>query len=210
MPKENKEKSKCCGAKKVIVSRKPQSCDWRIDAYCQNCGKPFIPQEEIRENYNHRSHYHCWEQHKYDFGTEIEPACGQPLDKHTQCCLCDMAVPHKEVSKECKHPPTEGYTGMTPCKKCGLIGRWSSTPHPESWEEKIRQDYKGIISQAQIEATIKYWRDFMNVNISQAITTERERIRKEIPILRQLLNEDHITDPDKMITNEYLEKVLLT
>ena len=26
-----------------------------------------------------------------------------------------------------------------------------------NWKNKIRQDYKGIVSEAQIEATIKYW-----------------------------------------------------
>lgn len=37
---------------------------------------------------NH-SHYHCWEQYKYEFGTELNPACGQPIENHKQCCLCD-------------------------------------------------------------------------------------------------------------------------
>lgn len=32
----------------------------------------------------------------------------------------------------------------------------------ESWEDKIRNNYKGIISDGQIEATIRYWRDFVN------------------------------------------------
>jgi hypothetical protein len=45
---DTKELSKCCGANKKIVSRKPQNCDWRIDAYCQKCGKPFVAQEEKR------------------------------------------------------------------------------------------------------------------------------------------------------------------
>jgi hypothetical protein len=33
-------------------------------------------------NYNHLSHTHCWNQES--------PACGIPLEKHTQCCLCDL------------------------------------------------------------------------------------------------------------------------
>lgn len=34
-------------------------------------------------NYNHISHSHCWDQGG-------NPACGIPLEKHTQCCLCDL------------------------------------------------------------------------------------------------------------------------
>jgi len=37
---------------------------------------------EQRKIYERVSHVHCWNQ-----GT---PACGQPLEKHKQCCLCDM------------------------------------------------------------------------------------------------------------------------
>lgn len=41
------------------------------------------------------SHSHCWAQGR-------PPACGQPLEKHTQCCLCDTPVPaNSEGKKEC-------------------------------------------------------------------------------------------------------------
>jgi hypothetical protein len=36
------------------------------------------------------SHYHCWNQGK-------NPACGQPLKNHKQCCLCDK--PYKPKIK---------------------------------------------------------------------------------------------------------------
>lgn len=38
------------------------------------------------KKYEHHSHSHCWNQGG-------KPACGQPLEKHKQCCLCDMLVP---------------------------------------------------------------------------------------------------------------------
>lgn len=37
-------------------------------------------------NYAHLSHSHCWDQKQ-------PPACGIPLKKHTQCCLCDLPLP---------------------------------------------------------------------------------------------------------------------
>lgn len=44
------------------------------------------------KNYNHASHSHCWNQ--------VQPsACGIPLEKHTQCCLCDLKVPEKKEER---------------------------------------------------------------------------------------------------------------
>ncbi len=36
-------------------------------------------------NYNHISHTHCWD-------NKSNP-CGIPMEKHTQCCLCDLKIP---------------------------------------------------------------------------------------------------------------------
>lgn len=36
-------------------------------------------------------HTHCWEQKG-----DNTPACGQPLEKHEQCCLCDTPAPEKK------------------------------------------------------------------------------------------------------------------
>ena len=40
--------------------------------------------EAVKTDY---SHTHCWNQKT--------PACGIPLEKHTQCCLCDVKVEEK-------------------------------------------------------------------------------------------------------------------
>lgn len=34
------------------------------------------------------SHSHCWD--------NKDNPCGIPLEKHTQCCLCDMKSPHPQ------------------------------------------------------------------------------------------------------------------
>ena len=38
------------------------------------------------------SHTHCWKQ-------EDGPACGQPLENHKQCCLCDTPYSSKKPPK---------------------------------------------------------------------------------------------------------------
>jgi len=38
----------------------------------------------------------------------------------------------------------------------------------ENWKEKIRKSYKGILSDEQIEETIRYWDDFIFQKIQQA------------------------------------------
>lgn len=53
-----------------------------------------------RDNpYTHVSHSHCWAQKQ-------PPACGIPLEKHDQCCLCDVPYnPHEcsdpKLSRDC-------------------------------------------------------------------------------------------------------------
>lgn len=53
-------------------------------------------------NYEHISHTHCWSQKQ-------PSACGIPLDKHTQCCLCDLKPP-TECACQGKFPNLENHT----------------------------------------------------------------------------------------------------
>lgn len=48
--------------------------------------------------YHQVDHFHCWQQFQ-DHGFA---ACGIPLEKHTQCCLCDMKPPPTESWAESK------------------------------------------------------------------------------------------------------------
>jgi hypothetical protein len=41
-------------------------------------------------------------------------------------------------------------------------------PKEQDWEKKIRQDYAGIISEEQIQATIDYWREFIQETTAKA------------------------------------------
>lgn len=44
------------------------------------------------------SHTHCWDQNE-------PPACGQPIENHTQCCLCDC----KPILRNMNTPDTKKY-----------------------------------------------------------------------------------------------------
>jgi len=89
------ELSKCCGAKSNHIT----ACF--VNGCCTKCGKPFIPQpiEEDKQNIEEEnferdySHTHCWEQ-------EQPSACGIPLEKHNQCCLCDLKYTPIEEEKK--------------------------------------------------------------------------------------------------------------
>ena len=55
------------------------------------------PEGSSETNYNYLSHTHCWAQYKKHGSS----ACGIPLEKHTQCCLCDLPVPgEKSVTEQ--------------------------------------------------------------------------------------------------------------
>jgi len=53
-----------------------------------DCCYPGCPCHTPVSNYERVSHTHCWD-------NQPSP-CGIPLDKHTQCCLCDLKVPVSE------------------------------------------------------------------------------------------------------------------
>lgn len=52
----------------------------------QVCGNGYCSCHTATTNYERISHFHCWKQKQ-------PSACGIPLEKHEQCCLCDLKVP---------------------------------------------------------------------------------------------------------------------
>lgn len=50
----------------------------------------------------------------------------------------------------------------------------------QSWEEKVRQDYKDILSEEQIDATINYWKTIQRTALAKQRSEIAERI-KELP-----------------------------
>jgi len=48
--------------------------------------KKLLGKNAVIDYERNHSHYHCWKQSQ-------PPACGQTLENHKQCCLCD--TPYK-------------------------------------------------------------------------------------------------------------------
>ncbi len=113
MPNNNQEKKNCCYKCRIFKG-------WPI-SYLTCADKVCVchsSQEEEKTYARDYSHYHCWEQVNNE-DTDLEknnfPACGQPLQNHKQCCLCDKKPPQEET-KECA---TGGFNcGMEGCHKC--------------------------------------------------------------------------------------------
>ncbi len=96
-----------------------------------------------------------------------------------------------------------------------LIEKLAELEH-EQWvewsKELVRSEMR--LSFARIERWKKLWVPYSELTEEQK---EQDRVyarkvievsKAKVGILRQLLNEDHIDDPKKMIDNEYIETVL--
>lgn len=132
--------------------------------FCQICGKTRIEhipapdssrgeekvltKEEIRKilgdkahidyERNH-SHYHCWDQvnnEDSDIEPQDTPACGQKLEDHKQCCLCDTVYkPRPKIATSEK-----GFIHLDIKTKSIGNGTVKITPTPyesEDWEAEL-------------------------------------------------------------------------
>ncbi len=121
---------------------------------CELCDKPMnlgnlpcqiCPCHTIKSNYNDYSHNHCWNQKQ-------PSACGIPLEKHTQCCLCDKSYSLK-------------------------AGDWE-----ERFEETVRPfGAKGIVALVpEINSSCEFWMlHQIEKPIKDFIASELEVARKE-------------------------------
>lgn len=92
--------SSCCKAPMGYNTKK-------VGFICISCGKP-CSTEQPKTYARDYSHIHCFDQ-------KGQPPCGIPLEKHTQCCLCDVKYPVEQPIidlgiKIVDHPPVStGY-----------------------------------------------------------------------------------------------------
>lgn len=78
------------------------------------------------------SHTHCWKQ-------EGTPACGIPLEKHVQCCLCDT----KKPEKKCECAGKNGFD--VPCHEhtCEFLDNvFHHTAQTEDWKKEVEKYVK--------------------------------------------------------------------
>lgn len=144
----------------LIVSRFNQLLDFLTP--------PTKPVEEILgkksviDYENNYSHYHCWNQKQ-------PSACGIPLEKHTQCCLCPTPKPVEETPKskhdwveellKVKLPPSQ-YAAVSFITGCALDAQkqrmiklveektaaWVNAFHYDKWyQDKIREFSKFLL-----------------------------------------------------------------
>lgn len=84
------------------------------------------------------SHYHCWDQKK-------GPACGIPLEKHKQCCLCTSPFPVQEVE-----PKREEWDSDERVKRItNAIYKEIGELHHDVWDSIKKSVYIGLTSQKQ-------------------------------------------------------------
>ncbi len=110
-------------------------------------------------NYEHHSHTHCWDQ-------EQPPACGISLEKHTQCCLCDLSYePFKKctcTTKYCKH-----YEGdfdryvkeNTPKQQWEIIfdSTWKNTQGITVMDKPLREFIRSLLHSTREETIREVW-----------------------------------------------------
>lgn len=111
------ENNPCAKCKNYKAHTGEHSPEFHYHCGCE-CHQAPIPEKKLKSllgehsvidyERNH-SHYHCWHQ-------DQPPACGIPLEKHTQCCLCDTPFQEEKTTTEWEKefeklmPKTSGET----------------------------------------------------------------------------------------------------
>ncbi len=124
---------------------------------CANPECPYESKENMNKTYEQDySHSHCWNQET--------PACGQPIEKHTQCCLCSMKSP-AELNLASQEE--------TPCFECDHIGGDCGRHNPpQSIEEGLKIEFAKWYQKKDDYGT-DYVADWWLSKLSLARTEER-------------------------------------
>lgn len=129
----NGGKAHMCGVPAVHNTSKTGSVH-----LCIICSLPVdAPQDTSpKKDYERHSHYHCWDQ-------DQPPACGIPLEKHEQCCLCDLkkeaSFTEKTLKEFRERFVSKEYKGVDPNVAVALrdyqnrIEQWLSTKLSEAY-----------------------------------------------------------------------------
>ena len=113
--------------------------------------KKLLGKNSVIDYERNSSHYHCWSQNQ-------PPACGQKLEDHKQCCLCNTPYkPRKKVVKKVKDRRSD-------CCNSSIFhtGRAITTP-------KNKKDYGSWVCD-----NCENWCTFHLVTISPIISSKRK------------------------------------
>lgn len=161
------------------------------------------PKEENMEYERNYSHTHCWNQKT--------PACGQPLQNHKQCCLCDTKYSPKEEKAnfvqvgdtiKCGHcysnfaiPDLKGYV----CKcKC-------HSPSPREIE-KLWEKYALDLGMCAVGCDCGHCEKRRKV-INSLRTSELQNLRREVGGLKGInrLTKDEALDKALQIIDSHIK-----
>lgn len=121
----------CCPKCIIELDYKPHQCN---DGECE-CHAPKDEAKEILDglerhyknviskdyDYERVSHTHCW-------NNGPTPPCNIPLEKHEQCCLCDMVAPKDKKQPEVNTLEKESVNNDTSAPNEGGQGGWTHVP----------------------------------------------------------------------------------
>lgn len=198
------ELSACCNAEKKVETENPWSrwshyvcskCDKLFEARkpaliigCKECSSlvgcgHYMPTDGTHATiYTYKGHYHCWEQ-KQPF------ACRISLEKHDQCCLCDMKVP-KEKECEIVNCPFRGNKHLRH-EEDGF--EHSIFPSPTDWMTEERELWDDTSKCYDITGSIRpivtaYWLSRMESHETALVRKMNEAFAKEIDKVREEAN----------------------
>jgi len=128
---------------------------------------------------NH-SHTHCWEQ-------DHPSACGIPLEKHTQCCLCEMQYARG----------SGGYNPDSP-----------QAEERESWGNEILGVlYDLEAKQLTVDDSFRELLGLMKLEIELVISKDREKYKEEV--VREIREKIRNMKKENFGTNQYEAKYVL-
>lgn len=110
---------------------------------------------EINDDYEFRSHIHCWHQNQ-------PSACGIPLEEHKQCCLCGLRMEDIDSTPLAKiqmvYNMMEHHPLIGPNR---LAEAWNGLAYAEPTGFTRRRLQKPMYKQFVVKEAA-YWRTFLN------------------------------------------------
>jgi hypothetical protein len=156
------------------------------------------------ERYYRRDHTHCWNQ--------TSSPCGIPLDKHTQCCLCD--TPYPTVSEQCCNfcgwyklnsdgTPKYSHCANKLCPSChslstGVMKELAEEPTAPvgGWEEEYENQRAHFLTYDKASGSRWLDDDKLKGFIRQTIKNREREIAEGVEGMKVIPHE-----PDKMYKN---------
>ena len=199
---EQKQEKKCiiCGkieykhedfANHPFIPEIPQKCCEECSFSDYGCVSINCPchKKVPSKSYDDYSHTHCW--------NNKDNPCNIPLEKHTQCCLCDKKVPQEELKRQCN----EAYD-----KECFDILSPSSFTSKKNWEERF-DEYFYDSDHSLTENQVKHIKTALFIPaIAQAQAEKVKEIREHCRKMKRIIQAPD--DLPNQMYNQALQDIL--